>query len=138
MIPHLPILRAGVAYQSLDTVELTNLRGGASAALVRQANAGMLRRDVSKIGAARRAMQAFSPAQLLEISQRAGELFMEAALPLGDGQTQTPQQYIENLSATTGLPHSLCRLNMGKIKQVFAQMPRNPVTPLRCQKSGIC
>ncbi len=123
-LPHLPILRAGAVYQSLDTVELTNLRGGAPVAAVSQANAGMLRRDMAKIGAARRAVQEFSPTQLLEISQRAGDLFMNSALPLCDGQTQTPQQYIENLSATTGLPYSLCRLNMGKIAQVFAQMPQ--------------
>ena len=45
---------------------------------------------------------------------------MNEQLPVGlDGETQTPQEYIENLSATTGLPYSLCRLNMGKIKQVF-------------------
>ncbi len=123
-LPHLPILRAGVSYESLDTIELKNLRGGADVALVSAANAGMLRRDMTKIGAARRALQECSPAQLLEMTQRAGELFLHEALPVGlDGETHTPQQYIENLSATTGLPHSLCRLNMGKVYQVFAQMP---------------
>jgi acyl-CoA reductase-like NAD-dependent aldehyde dehydrogenase len=123
-LPHLPILRAGTAYESLDTVELKNLRGGASVALVSQANAGMLRRDMAKIGAARRALQECSAAQLLEISQRAGELFMNAELPLGlDEQTQGPQQFIECLSATTGLPHALCRLNMGKVAKVFTEMP---------------
>lgn len=122
---HIPILRAGSVYESLDTIELKNLRGGADVAVVSQANAGMLRRDVAKIGAARRALQECSPAQLIEITQRAGELFLNEAVPMGlDGETQTPQEYIESLSATTGLPHALCRLNMGKVKQVFDQMPQ--------------
>jgi len=122
---HLPILRAGTAYESLDTIELKNLRGGAGVALVSQANAGMLRRDVAKIGAARRALQECSPAQLIEITRRAGELFLNEAVPMGlEGETQTPQEYIESLSATTGLPHALCRLNMGKVAQVFEQMPQ--------------
>ncbi len=121
---HLPILRAGAVYESLDTIELKNLRGGAQIAVVSSANAGMLRRDVAKIGAARRALQECSPAQLLKFTQRAGELFMNEQLPVGlDGETHGPQEYIENLSATTGLPYSLCRLNMGKIKQVFDEMP---------------
>ncbi len=123
-LPHLPILRAGTPYESLDTIELKNLRGGADVAIVSQANAGMLRRDVSKIGAARRALQECSPAKLLEFTQRAGELFLNEALPVGlEGEKHGPREYIENLSATTGLPHSLCRLNMGKVGQVFAQMP---------------
>lgn len=124
-LPHLPILRAGAVYESLDTVELKNLRGGNSVALVSQANSGMLRRDLAKIADARRALQECEAAQLLEMSQRAGEIFLNESLPVGlDGETHSPQQYIENLSATTGLPHSLCRLNMGKVKQVFTQMPQ--------------
>ena len=123
-LPHLPILRAGTPYESLDTVELKNLRGGAPVALVSQANAGMLRRDMAKIASARLALREIPSAQLMDICQRAGEFFMNEALPLGiEGETQTPQQYIESLSATTGLPHALCRLNMGKVHQVFVQMP---------------
>jgi hypothetical protein len=48
---------------------------------------------------------------------------MEAALPLGEGQTQSPQEYVEALSATSGLPHALVRRNMTKIHQVFTEMP---------------
>ncbi len=122
---HLPILRAGAAYESLDTVELKDLRGGASVALVSQANAGMLRRDMAKISAARRALREVPAAQLLDMCRRAGELFLCETLPTGlNGEKQSPQQYIQNLSATTGLPHALCRLNMGKVGQVFTQMPQ--------------
>jgi len=48
---------------------------------------------------------------------------MEQDLPLGEGQTQSPGAYVESLSATSGLPHSLVRRNMAKIQQVFTEMP---------------
>ena len=59
---------------------------------------------------------------MLQICKEAGTLFMEGALPLGKGQTQTAADYIEQLSATSGLPHALVRRNMAKIYQVFTEM----------------
>src|SRR5207245_54071 len=61
--------------------------------------------------------------ELLEICARAGELFLTAELPLGDGQLQSSDAYVEALSATSGLPYALCRRNMGKIHQVLTEMP---------------
>jgi acyl-CoA reductase-like NAD-dependent aldehyde dehydrogenase len=61
--------------------------------------------------------------QLLEICSRAGELFMSGTLRLGDkGHTQTADQYVAMLSATSGLPHVLVRRNMNKITQALTQM----------------
>ena len=51
---------------------------------------------------------------------RAAELFAEDTLPLGD-EAQTPDDYVRQLSATTGLPHVLVRRNMEKIRGVLAR-----------------
>ncbi|HYG78788.1 MAG TPA: aldehyde dehydrogenase family protein, partial [Pyrinomonadaceae bacterium] len=42
-------------------------------------------------------------------------------LPLGD-RVQTPEDYVRQVSATTGLPHVLVRRNMAKIAGVMAEM----------------
>jgi acyl-CoA reductase-like NAD-dependent aldehyde dehydrogenase len=121
---HLPLLRQGKLYQSMDTVEIRSVRTGAPVAAVSQANAGLIRRDLRRMDAAREALRAVPAEQLLAICARAAERFMEADLPLGeDDGTQSPTEYVEALSATSGLPHALCRRNMAKIHQVLTQMP---------------
>jgi acyl-CoA reductase-like NAD-dependent aldehyde dehydrogenase len=119
---HLPILRQGVVYESQDRVEIANARTGAPVAAVSQANAGLIRRDLRRIGAAREALRAVPVEELLAICARAGELFMAGELPLGDG-VQSSDDYVVALSATSGLPYSLCRRNMAKIHQVLTEMP---------------
>ena len=48
---------------------------------------------------------------------------MNDTLPLGDqGHTQTPQHYVETLSATSGLPFVMVRRNMEKIAAALGQM----------------
>ncbi len=115
-LPHLPALRRGQPYESLDTVEVVNHRTGQPMARVSQVGAGILRKDMARIGEARAALKKFSVAELIEISAKAGEHFLNGELPLGDqGHTQSAQQYIETLSATSGLPHVMVRRNMAKI-----------------------
>lgn len=115
-IPHIPALRRGKAYESLDTVEVKDFRTGAVRAVVSQVNAGIVRKDLARVGEAQAALRKFSVAQLIEICAKAGEQFLNGTLPLGDkGHTQSPQQYIETLSSTSGLPHVMVRRNMDKI-----------------------
>lgn len=122
MPPFLSILRLGDAYQSLDAAPLADPRSGAAVATIGQANAGLIRRDLRKAEQAAAALRALSCAELIGICARAAELFMNADLPLGDRQTQSPRQYVESLSATSGLPHNMCRQNMRKIETVLARM----------------
>lgn len=122
---HIPILRRGVVYESLDTAAVSDPRDGREMARVSQANGGLIRKDLAKIEASRAALRRLSTDDLLGICRKAGELFMSAALPIGDGSlTQSPREFVECLSATSGLPHALCRRNMDKIHQVFARMDR--------------
>ncbi|MDX1934430.1 MAG: aldehyde dehydrogenase family protein [Capsulimonadales bacterium] len=119
--PYIPVLRKGQPYDSMDRNELKSVRGGETVGTVSMTNAAMIRRDLRK--SARDAFREFTVARMLEISASAGRLFLEETLPLGGGGTQTPQQYIEALSGTSGLPHSLIRRNMAKVHQVFTEMP---------------
>src|SRR5579872_2882402 len=120
-LPHIPILRRGQVYDSLDRVELTDVRTGEPVATVSQANAGLIRRDLRRVS--RDALRAVPVERLLAISAEAGRLFMEAELPLGEGHTQSPDAYVEALSSSSGLPYTLVRRNMAKIHQVFVEMP---------------
>lgn len=122
-IPHLPVLRLGRAYESLDRNEVKDHRTGELKAVVSTVNAGIVRKDLARIAAGRAALRRFTCAQLIEMSGKAGELFLNGTLPLGDqGHSQSPQQYIETLSATSGLPHVMVRRNMAKVHHALTHM----------------
>lgn len=123
---HLPVLRWGEPYASAEQSRLHHLQSGEPLAVLSQANAGLVRRDLRRAAAARRALRAVPTAELLRICARAGELFMSATLPVGEAagwRGQSPGDYVRQLAGTSGLPHSLIRRNMAKIHQVFAEMP---------------
>jgi acyl-CoA reductase-like NAD-dependent aldehyde dehydrogenase len=85
------------------------------------ANVGLIRRDLLRQEESRAALAALSTRDLIEICGRAADYFANDTLPLGD-TPQTPQDYVEQLSATTGLPYVLVRSNMDKIRGVMAEM----------------
>jgi len=116
MIPHLPVLRLGRTYESLDRIEVKDHRTGEVKAFVSAINAGIIRKDLQRIAASQAALKRHTVTQLIELSARAGELFHHGTLPLGDqGHTQTPDDYVRTLSSTSGLPWNLVRRNMEKI-----------------------
>jgi len=121
--PHIPVLRQGRTYESLDRAEIKSVRTGEPVAQISQANAGLIKRDLRRLEAAREALRAVPIERLLDICHHAGELFMTASLPLGDGRTQSAEEYVQALSHTSGLPYVMIRRNMAKIHQVFTQMP---------------
>src|SRR5687768_65251 len=122
-LPHIPAIRRGRAYESLDKIDVVNHRTGEKIAQVSTINAGIIRKDLQRIAESRAALKKFTVAQLIEISAKAGELFLNGTLPLGDkGHTQTSQQYIETLSSTSGLPHVMVRRNMTKIHYALTHL----------------
>jgi len=122
-LPHLPALRRGKPYESLDTVEVLNHRTGEPMALVSQVNAGILRKDLGKIAEARAALKKFSVDELIQIAAKAAEIFLKGDLPLGDkGHVQSADDYVRMLSATSGLPFVMVRRNMQKIHQALTNM----------------
>ncbi len=118
---HLPLLRAGQAYRSLTVTVLDDLAGGEPVAEVSQANPGLIARDLARAADHRRELAALPVAELLAISRRAGKLFAEAELPVGKA-TQSPEDYVRQVSATTGLPRTLARANMAKARFVMEEM----------------
>ncbi|HEY0098254.1 MAG TPA: aldehyde dehydrogenase family protein [Pyrinomonadaceae bacterium] len=118
---HIPLLRKGVPYKSLDVVRVVHHRTREPFVEISQANAGLIRRDLADQASARASLAKFSVAELIEMSVRAAEIFAHDELPVGD-EWQTPDAYVEQVSATTGLPFVMARRNMEKIRGALAQM----------------
>ena len=104
---HVPIVRWGQLYTSLDRARLPDVRSGAPVAEVSQANPGLVARDLSRAAAAQASLARLATAELLALGRRAGELFAHAELPVGD-EPQTPARYLEQLATTTGMPYQQC------------------------------
>ncbi len=121
---HLPVLRHGVPYKSLDVVRVPHHRTREPFVEISLANGGLIRRDLREDvqAEARRALAALPFDRLIAISARAAEHFLTDRLPLGDGQEQSPDDYVLQLSATTGMPHVLVRRNMTKIAGVLTEL----------------
>src|SRR3982750_3988008 len=124
----LPILRFGEPYTSLDVARVPHHRTREPFVEISQANAGLMRRDLREQAAARRALLKFSTEELVAICNRAADYFENNSLPLGD-QMQGPEDYVAQVSATTGLPHVLVRRNLKKIRSMLAEM-RNVINGL--------
>jgi len=119
-----PVLRFGREYESLEQTDVIAPASGEVLAQVSQASPGMLRRDLqTRAAAAADSLRSLDVAQLLDICAKAGSLFEEADLCVSEsGPAQSPEEFVRCLSATSGLPHSLCRSNMGKIRQALEGM----------------
>ncbi len=123
-VPHLPILRKGTPYRSLDVARAVHYRTQETIAEVSQANLGLIRRDLLDQAGPRAALAKQSYADLVKMSKQAAEHFLHDTLPLDPfaGISQTPDDYVRQLSATTGMPHVLVRRNMQKVYGVLAQV----------------
>jgi hypothetical protein len=118
---HLPILRRGRPYRSVEVAPVPHFRTKQRVVGLSQANAGLVRRDLREEEQAgmRAPLAALPVRQLVEISRRAADAFMSDTLPAGD-ETQSPDDYVRQLASTTGLPHVMGRRNMEKIRGVLA------------------
>ncbi|MXY24991.1 MAG: aldehyde dehydrogenase [Acidobacteria bacterium] len=115
---HFPALRWGEPYRSLEVDKVVHFDTGEPVAEVSQANPGIVARDLRKAERARAALRDVPPDELVAMVKKGAELFSSAELPLGDG-TQTPDDFVRQQSATTGLPEHMCRMNMEKLRYVL-------------------
>jgi len=118
---HLPLLRRGEPYRSLDVARVPHHRTGETFVEVSQANAGLVRRDLLRQSEMRASLERFTTDELIALCRQAAEHFACDALPLGDGE-QSPDDYVRQTSATTGLPYVMVRRNMAKVQGVLAEM----------------
>lgn len=118
---NLPVLRWGKPYDSLEKDEVTHFLTGEPIARVSQANGGLVERDMRKAQNARDVLRAIPCDDLIARVKKAGELYLNATLPFGDGK-QSPDDFARCQSATTGLPEHMCKGNMQKNYFVLSHM----------------
>jgi acyl-CoA reductase-like NAD-dependent aldehyde dehydrogenase len=116
---HIPILRHGKPYESIDKIEILHHATGQPVARVSQANAGLISRDVHRMDDS--VLEQFTVKELLAMCKKAAGLFTTGTLPVGDAK-QSFDDYIAQLSATTGMPYSYCRGNAQKLHRTLDEM----------------
>src|SRR5688572_4131576 len=119
---HIPLIRRGVPYRSIDVARIAHHATGAPFAEVSQANVGLIRRDLLAQDEMRASLTQFTVARLIEMTKQAAQHFQCDTLPVGDTQ-QSPDDYVLQLSATTGMPHIMVRRNMQRIVSVMENLP---------------
>src|SRR5437762_625240 len=119
----IPVLRWGQPYESLELDKVVHFVTGETLAQVGQANPGLLARDMKKAQRARDVLREIPIRQLVTMMKKAGELYKDATLPMGDGQ-QSPDDFARQQSASTGLPEHMCKANMSKNHFVLSNMER--------------
>ncbi len=117
----IPVIRWGKPYESLEKADVVHFETGEVMARMHQANGGLVQMDMRKASKAREILKQFSCADLIKKCEKAADLFLNATLPIGNG-TQTPEQFCEIQSATTGLPLNMARGNMSKNAFVLKHM----------------
>jgi acyl-CoA reductase-like NAD-dependent aldehyde dehydrogenase len=118
---HLPVLRWGEPYTSMEVDEVSHFSTGEPIAKVSRANGGLIQRDARKAQRARDVLREIPIDDLIARVGKAGELYMDATLPMGDG-TQSADEFVHAQSASTGLPEAMCRANMKKNAFVLGEM----------------
>src|ERR1044072_667853 len=119
----IPILRKGEPYTSLDVARVAHHRTREPFVEVSQANAGLIRRDLLDQKNSHAELSKLTTKAVVDICERAADHFLNDTLPL-DKEPLSADDYVSQLSATTGLPHVLVRRNMQKIATMFAEMGR--------------
>src|SRR6059058_196174 len=97
---HIPVLRWGEPYKSLDIDKVVHFDTGETLAEVSRANGGLVERDMRFAPRARNVLREIPIKQILELVKKAADLYTKAELPLGNG-TQTPDDFARMQSATT-------------------------------------
>jgi acyl-CoA reductase-like NAD-dependent aldehyde dehydrogenase len=105
----------------MDVDSVVHFATGEPIAQVSRANGGLIQRDMRKAQRARDVLREIPIDDLVARVGNAGDLYMNATLPMGDG-SQTPDEFARAQSASTGLPERLCRANMKKNQFVLREM----------------
>ena len=123
-IPHIPALRRGKPYESLDTVEVKDFRTGEVKATVSQVNAGIVRKDLARVGGRPGGAQEILGRPTHRDLREGGRAFSSTARCRS--ATRATRNRRSNtsrrLSSTSGLPHVMVRRNMEKIHYALTNM----------------
>jgi len=105
----------------MEVDEVSHFSTGEPIAKVSRANGGLIQRDARKAQRARDLLREMPIDDLIARVGKAGELYMNGTLPMGDG-TQSATEFVHAQSASTGLPEAMCRANMKKNAFVLGEM----------------
>src|SRR6187399_1219716 len=119
----LPVIRWGEPYDSLEFAEVNHFATGEPIAKVSQAVGGIIKRDMRQAQRARDVLRQHSCRDLIGMLGKAADLYEHGTLPMGDG-TQSPDDFVHQQSASTGLPEHMCRGNMSKNSFVLKNMEK--------------
>jgi acyl-CoA reductase-like NAD-dependent aldehyde dehydrogenase len=119
----LPVIRWGQPYESLEVADVMHFATGEPIAKVCQAGGGIIKRDMRQAHSARAALQRISSRELIAMLAKAADLYEHGTLPMGDGE-QSPDDFVHQQSASTGLPEHMCRANMAKNSFVLKNMEK--------------
>ncbi|MCE9529967.1 MAG: aldehyde dehydrogenase family protein [Planctomycetes bacterium] len=115
---HIPALRLGKPYISLEKTTLVHHVTGEPVAEVSQISGVAISRDLSKMAMAKKELAAIPIRDLIGMYAKAADIFAKGTITIGD-QEQTFDDYIRSLSSTTGSPMVFCRRNAGKVEYVL-------------------
>jgi acyl-CoA reductase-like NAD-dependent aldehyde dehydrogenase len=111
---HMPLLRRGRPYRSLDVVRAPHHATGAPFVEISQANSGLIRHDLLRQEAMRAALLEIPVRRLIDLTRAAAPIFLNDTLPVGD-EAQGPDDYVRQVSATTGMPFVMVRKTMQRV-----------------------
>jgi acyl-CoA reductase-like NAD-dependent aldehyde dehydrogenase len=118
---HIPVLRQGRPYKSLETYKLYDQKTSEPICEVSMANRGLIAKDLDLYSEHVKKFDGITIAESLKMCKKAADYFANADLPIGD-QSQSRKDYITSLSKTSGLPETLCESNMSKIQTALEKM----------------
>ncbi len=117
----IPALRFGKSYTSLEKATLVHHVTGDPVAEVSQVTGSMIARDLGNMERAHKELSSIPIRDLLAMYEKAADYFLNASLPCGDTEL-TFDQYIRNLSSTTGSPIVFCDRNARKVHYVLGHI----------------
>jgi acyl-CoA reductase-like NAD-dependent aldehyde dehydrogenase len=92
---------------------------GSLIAKVSMANAGLIGRDLGASQTDWEACQTITTDEALSFCRQAADIFLHDTITLCDGSTQSPEDFVQQQSATTAMPQVMCRQNMLKIHRAL-------------------
>ena len=119
---HLPVLRWGSPYKSLEVDEVVHFATGEPIASVSRANGGLIQRDMRKAQRARDVLRAIPDRRADRARRQGGRALHERARCRWATARRPPDEFVRAQSASTGLPERMCRANMKKNGFVLAEM----------------
>ncbi len=117
----IPALRFGKPYTSLEKATLVHHVTGEPVAEVSQVTGSQIARDLGSMDRIHQELRRIPIRDLLAIYKKAADLFVNGTLPCGNVEL-TFDDYVRNLSATTGSPMVFCRRNALKVHYVLANI----------------